>query len=100
MNFRLVAAIGCLLSVVVSAETAPALACTVQGPIDNWDAAAQLIAGLSNTAYAGSMTDEQKSAWADYSKTAAADWRRLKRRYVDRITAWRGKYLLKTPPVE
>jgi hypothetical protein len=46
------------------------------------------------------MTDEQKSAWSDYSKTAGADWKRLKRRYVDRITAWRGKYLLKTPPVE
>ena len=100
MKFRPVVAIGCLLSVALAAETAPAPVCTVQGPIENWDAAAQLIAGVSNTAYAGSMTDEQKSAWVDYSKTAQADWNRLKRRYVDRITAWRGKYLQKTPPTE
>jgi len=77
---------------------APVPACTAQGPIDNWNAAAQLIAGTSNAAYAGSMTSEQKAAWADYSKTAAADWNRLKRRYVDRISAWRGKYLRKSPP--
>jgi hypothetical protein len=75
----------------------PAPACTVQGPIDNWNAAAQLVAGISNAAYAGSMTDEQKAAWTDYSKIAAADWNRLKRRYVDRISAWRGKYLQKSP---
>jgi hypothetical protein len=75
----------------------PAPACTAQGPIDNWNAAAQLIAGVSNAAYAESMSAEQKAAWADYSKTAAADWNRLKRRYVDRISAWRGKYLQKVP---
>ncbi len=74
-------------------------ACTVQGPIDNWNAAAQLIAGVSNAAYAGSMTDEQRAAWTDYSKTAASDWNRLKRRYVDRISAWRSKYLQKSPAV-
>ena len=73
-------------------------ACTAQGPIDNWDAAAQLIAGVSSKTYAASMTDDQKSAWAVYSKTAAADWNQLKRRYVDRITAWRAKYLQKSPP--
>src|ERR1700688_172443 len=100
MKFRLVVAIECLLSVALVAETAPAPACTVQGPIENWDAAAQLIAGVSNTASASSMTEEQKSAWVDYSKTAAADWNRLKRRYVDRITAWRGKYLQKAPTSE
>jgi len=76
---------------------AAAPACTAQGPIDNWNNAAQLIAGMSNAAYAGSMTAEQKAAWTDYSKTAAADWNRLKRRYVDRISAWRGKYLQKVP---
>lgn len=78
----------------------PAPACTAQGPIDNWNAAAQLIAGVNNTSYAGSMTAEQKAAWADYSKTAAADWNRLKRRYVDRIAAWRGKYLQKAPSTD
>ena len=72
-------------------------ACTVQDPIANWDAAAQLIAGIGNNSYAAAMTDDQKTAWADYSKTAASDWNRLKRRYVDRITAWRGKYLQKIP---
>jgi hypothetical protein len=83
-----------------AADTVPAPACTVQGPIANWDAAAQLIAGIGDNSYAASMTDEQKTAWADYSKTAASDWNRLKRRYVDRITAWRGKYLQKTPPTD
>jgi len=96
----------CLLRVSLAAQTAsiaaetPAPACTVQEPVDNWDAAAQLIAGVSNATYAASMTAEQKSAWTDYSKTAASDWNRLKRRYVDRITAWRGKYLQKAPASE
>src|SRR5579872_6823067 len=84
----------------LAADTVPAPACTVQGPVANWDAAAQLIAGIGNSTYAAAMTEEQKTAWVDYSKTAAADWTRLKRRYVDRISAWRGKYLLKTPPAE
>jgi len=95
---------GCLLAVLclpaLAAETVPPPACTAQGPIANWDAAAQLIAGIGDNTYAGSMTDEQKAAWTDYSKTAASDWNRLKRRYVDRITAWRGKYLQKTPPTD
>src|SRR5258708_4802277 len=43
------------------------------------------------------MRDEQKAAGWVSSKTAAADWNRLKRRYVDRISAWRGKYLQKAP---
>jgi hypothetical protein len=108
MKFRLLGAALCLLALPcapLAAQTAspaepappPRPACTTQGPIDNWNAAAQLIAGISDAAYAGSMTDDQKSAWTDYSKTAAADWNRLKRRYVDRITAWRGKYLQKSP---
>src|SRR6185503_8429857 len=92
-----------LLHVPLAAQSAPpvqpAPACTAQGPIGDWNAAAQLIAGISNTPYAGPMTDEQKAAWADYSKTAAADWNRLKRRYVDRISAWRGKYLQKVTAV-
>src|ERR1022692_3270119 len=101
MKFRCCVLAVCLLRVSLAAQTAsnpaeiptPPPACTDQGHIDNWDAAAQLIAGVSNAAYAASMTDEQKSAWKDYSKAAASDWNRLKRRYVDRITAWRGKYL-------
>ena len=106
MKFRLPLAGLCLLPLLhtrITAQTAPpvqpapAPACTTQGPIGDWNAAAQLIAGISNTTYAGSMTDEQKAAWTDYSKTAAADWNRLKRRYVDRISAWRGKYLQKAP---
>src|SRR5258707_14604224 len=94
MKFSLPLAGLCLLPLVAQGvppaqpAPAPAPACTAQGPIDNWNAAAQLIAGVSNTAYAGSMSDEQKAAWSDYSKTAAADWNRLKRRYVDRIAAW------------
>lgn len=76
---------------------APAPACDAQGPIDNWNAAAQLIAGVSNAAYAGSMTGEQTAAWTSYSKTAAADWNRLKHRYVDRISAWRARYLRNAP---
>lgn len=84
----------------LAADTVPAPACAEQGPIANWDAAAQLIAGISDSSYAGSMTAEQKAAWTDYSKTAASDWDRLKRRYVDRITAWRGKFLQKTPPTD
>ena len=94
----------CLLALVclpaLAADTVLAPACTTQGPIASWDAAAQLIAGISDSTYSGSMTDEQKTAWTDYSKTAASDWNRLKRRYVDRITAWRGKYLQKTPPTD
>jgi len=108
MKFRLPLAGLCLLPLLhthlpaqtappVQPAPAPALACTSQGPIDNWNAAAQLIAGVSNAAYAESMTGEQKTAWTEYSKTAAADWNRLKRRYVDRISAWRGKYLQKAP---
>jgi hypothetical protein len=109
MKFRLSLAGLCLLPLLHSHLTAqaappvhpapaPAPACTAQGPIDNWNAAAQLIAGVSNAAYAGSMSDEQKAAWTDYSKTAASDWNRLKRRYVDRISAWRAKYLPKSSP--
>jgi hypothetical protein len=75
-------------------------ACKVQGPIANWDAAAQLIAGVSSAGYAEAFTPEGKSAWADYSKTAAADWRRLKLRYVDRINAWRTSNLPKSPTPE
>lgn len=67
--------------------------CRVQAPVANWDAAAQLVAGVSSTSYADAFTPEQKSAWGDYAKTAAADWRRLKLRYVDRISAWRGRNL-------
>ncbi len=78
----------------------PAPACAVQGPVDNWDATAQLIAGVSGTSFTASFNDDQKSAWTDYSKTAAADWNRLKRRYVDRIMAWRAKYLQKSPPTD
>src|SRR5512143_4113699 len=103
MKFRLVAVAVCLLPglpLAAQPEPTPAPACTVQDPVDNWDAAAQLIAGVGDNAYAGSMTGEQKAAWTDYSKTAAADWNRLKRRYVDRITVWRGKYLQKSPPTE
>lgn len=77
--------------------TTPAPACVAQEPVANWDAAAQLIAGANSAAYAASFSNEQKSAWADYAKTATADWGRLKRRYVDRIAAWRGKYLAKSP---
>jgi hypothetical protein len=108
MRFRWWLFAVCLLRLSLVAQTAsaaaeaqtPAPACTVQEPIDNWDAAAQLIAGVSNATYAASMTADQKSAWTDYSKTAAVDWNRLKRRYVDRITAWRGKYLQKAPASE
>jgi hypothetical protein len=112
MKYTLVLAGICLAAIQICAQglppaqpaptsaSAPAPACTTQGPIDNWNAAAQLISGVSDAAYAGSMTDEQKAAWAEYSKTAAADWNRLKRRYVDRITTWRGKYLQKAPATD
>jgi hypothetical protein len=109
MKFSLLSAGLCLLPlhIHVKAQTVPSAqpvpapnpVCTTQGPIDNWNAAAQLIAGVNNAAYAGSMTADQKAAWTDYSKTAAADWNRLKRRYVDRISAWRGKYLQKSAAV-
>lgn len=102
MRYGPMAAMACLLPALLMAQEppAPVPACTVQGPVANWNAAAQLIAGVSNDTYAASMTDEQKAAWTDYSKTAAADWNRLKRRYVDRIAAWRGKYLQKTPSTD
>ena len=104
IKFRLLFLLA-LLPITLAAQSLPpapppAPACTAQGPIDNWNAAAQLIAGLSNAPYAASMTDDQKAAWADYSKTAASDWNRLKRRYVDRISAWRGKYLQKAPAAD
>lgn len=101
MRWGPIAAIACLPGLLLAQDSPPPVpACTVQGTVDNWNAAAQLIAGVSDEAYAASMTEEQKAAWADYSKTAAADWNRLKRRYVDRITAWRGKYLQKTPVMD
>ena len=101
MAYGMMAAIVCLLPALLQAQDYPPVSpCTVQGPVDNWNAAAQLIAGIGNETYAASMTDEQKAAWVDYSKTAAADWNRLKRRYVDRITAWRGKYLQHTPATD
>jgi hypothetical protein len=89
----------CLLPL-SGADAVPTPVCTAQGPIANWDAATQLIAGINNSAYAAAMTDEQKTAWLDYSKTAASDWNRLKRRYVDRIAAWRAKYLQKAAPAD
>jgi hypothetical protein len=81
-------------------STAAEPACKIQGPIANWDASAQLIAGISDEAFREEFTDEQKAAWTDYSKTAAADWRRLKLRYVDRIAAWRARNLLKSTPID
>jgi len=57
-----------------------------------------LIAGISDASFNEEFTDEQKAAWADYSKTASTDWRRLKLRYVDRIAAWRARNLPKASP--
>lgn len=101
---------GCALAAAAWAQTAanvtapaatdiapPAPACVAQEPIADWDAAARLIAGTSSAGYAESFSDEQKAAWADYARTAAADWGRLKRRYVDRIAVWRGTHLAKAP---
>jgi hypothetical protein len=75
-------------------------ACTVQGPVENWDTMAQLIAGISSGTYGESFTDDQKAAWTDYAKIAALDWNRLKRRYVDRISAWRVRSLPRTVTVD
>src|SRR5258708_40246611 len=44
-------------------------ACRIQGPIADWDAAAQLIAGISSASYSEAFSDEQKTAWTDYSRT-------------------------------
>ena len=55
MKFSLPLAGLCLLPLAaqtvpfVRPAATPAPACTAQGPIDNWNAAAQLIAGISNT---------------------------------------------------
>lgn len=82
-----------------TAPPAPEPACKVQGPVENWNATAQLIAGVSNTQYQTNFTEEQNTAWSDYSKTAARDWRSLKYRYVDRITAWRAKNIPTTTTI-
>ncbi|MEQ1883669.1 MAG: hypothetical protein ABL967_01305 [Bryobacteraceae bacterium] len=83
-----------------TATPPPEPPCKVQGPIENWDAAAQLIAGANATNYAGTFAPDQKAAWDDYAKTATRDWRNLKYRYVDRIAAWRSKHLPKNTSID
>jgi hypothetical protein len=84
----------------VTSPPAPQPACITQQPLANWDGAAQLVAGISDSIFTDSFTEEQRAAWLEYSKTAAADWNRLKRRYVDRVSAWRAKNLAKTRGVD
>jgi len=64
-----------------------------QAPDIPWDAAAQLISGVSSTVYADPFTAEQKDAWTLYSRGVNTDWRRLKSQYLDRIGAWRSRTL-------
>src|SRR5215471_7214764 len=64
-------------------------ACAVRPINGNWAQSAQFISGLN--AIAGS--DEQNRGWSDYSKVSASDWRKLQKRYLDRIEAWRERAL-------
>ncbi len=86
----------CLLPLLTcaAADTASSPApCGVQPPGGQWSAAAPWIAGTGNSAFAASLTPEQRDAWADFSKSSEADWTRLRRQYLDRIDAWRSHNL-------
>src|SRR5215471_14161022 len=82
-------ALAVLVQTLVFAETSPQPACAIRPINGNWPQSAQFIAGLSGI----SGSDEQNRGWNDYSKVSASDWRKLQKRYLDRIDAWRGRAL-------
>src|SRR5579863_3756577 len=71
--------------------------CAVQAANNQWNATAQWLAGIDSAAFNASMTSDQRSAWAAYSKLTTADWSTLQRQYLNRIDAWRSKALSNTP---
>jgi hypothetical protein len=72
-------------------------ACAVQAPGGQWNAAAQWIAGLSDSAFAATLTPEQHAAWNEFSKLSSSDWGNLKKQHLDRIDAWRSHNLNNAP---
>jgi hypothetical protein len=79
------------------AETAPQVACAIQ-PLDGrWAQTAQFIAGLNAMPGSG-IAAEQERGWNDYSKVSTSDWRKLQKRYLERIDAWRSRALSNLPP--
>jgi len=76
----------------------PKPACGVQPPSGlQWNATAQWLAGVDNSAANAAMTPEQRTAWTAYSKLTTADWSKLQNQYLNRIDAWRSKALGNTP---
>jgi hypothetical protein len=90
-------ALAALAQALAFAETTPEVVCGVQ-PVKSasgsgqWAQTAQFIAGL-NAIPSGSIADERDGAWSDYSKVSGSDWRKLQKRYLDRIDAWRARAL-------
>lgn len=80
-----------------SAPAPPQIPCAVQAPGGQWSAAAPWIAGMNSTAFSASLTPDQRMAWGDFSKSAAADWANLRRQYLSRIDAWRTRNLPAVP---
>jgi hypothetical protein len=78
----------------------PRSVCAVQAPGGHWSAAAQWVAGLSDSSFSGALTPEQHVAWNDFSKASASDWGTLKKQYLDRIDAWRNRNLGNAPSSE
>lgn len=71
--------------------------CAVQAPGGQWSSAAQWIAGQNASAFNASLTADQKAAWNEYSRFAAADWSNLSKQYLSRIEAWRSRNLPTAP---
>jgi hypothetical protein len=79
-----------------AAQNSPAN-CRVQALEGQWSATAQFVSGLNRGVYGDSLTSEQETAWAAYSKISAADWSALEKRYLTRIDGWRGRTLANLP---
>src|ERR1700677_2991177 len=75
-------------------------ACVVQAPGGQWSAAAQWVAGLSDSAFSAALTPEEHAAWNDFSKLSTSDWTNLRKLYLDRIDVWRNRNLGGAPSHE
>lgn len=96
--FGAVAALCLSAPLVRAAETIlPQSVCAVEAPGGHWSGAAQMIAGLSDSAFASALTPDQHAAWDDFSKHSNSDWAKLSKQYLDHIEAWRSQNLPSAP---
>src|SRR5690349_7638797 len=83
-----------------TAQVAAKTLCAVQPPYGQWGPLAKFIAGVNSDPYSLAMSPDQRAAWDGYSKVAGADWNSLQRHYLDRIEAWRSRYLGAAPAAQ